>query len=754
MLNRRKFVIASLSLVASMPSVVHAGLFGSVGKAFSGGFKKLSKWACKAASFARKVIKAVRHAVAEVVMKVAPEKWYFSTPHTIAVGLEFGDADPVYLINGVNTDYETARKNALVLAAVLRRPVSAIHNPTGKPIRGAADGALAGAAIGGPIGALVGWTAGCLLGGKTADFLECVADAIWTPPLPQHSRAARMVAHLIKNARGRLSIVTHSQGCIQVLNAALTVDAYGYGRKLKQIRWVVTGFDLGRLVDVQGTLNEVHWTPLCRDNDPIVMLSRGYAVPGLYPGILVSGMLEPHTFAWYRHERSKALTDLRGRPEFDEKGQAIPDTERGYASQVKNSWLWPVEPPSQMRHPFRERTIEITNLTRHVAIVRWQPFRETPRISRLISVSEGATVTQQIPPNTTASLKINPSGDPTPASHIALTVEYGEKIDGFGSPEQPLRIAESYQAGTMEVFPIVLEDDTSVPQNYTTPFATTHRQGRETLWMGVQDEWAFTYNEEGEPGVFKGSPLPASHRAIRDHFCYIDLLAQDESVVLVPKSGTGPVMRVFPDGKELGDCYIERYDPDRWPDDWNPIEGIGLGGGGELHGYVMGVTSADYARGTMIVSVVPGGPASRANLRKGDVMVAINGQSIRSARDAEQQVFALQGKTVDIELLVVQSANVTIDAAAPFLRIELQPGTMVVARIFPNSICRQMIDPSGARIELAPGDQLVALGGSFLLGPGDLRPAVLANAGRSVELRYLRPPIATRNVQVALNRVR
>jgi hypothetical protein len=586
MLDRRRFLIVVAFLIGSSAAINTrgGGILGAIGNAF----KKLTKWVAKSVT---KVISDLRRNAIRLAMHAAPSSFYFERPKLdIRAGdAEYGGLEPVYFVNGVLTTRAGVEKDVRVLSAVLQRPVYAIYNPTDAPLAPAVQGAAIGVYFGGPIGMTVGWLAGAVAG---RDVLECLMDTIWTPPLPQHSPAARQVAHLIYNARRPISIVTHSQGCIQTLNGALTVSAYGYETRVANVRWVATGFDLQRLVDENRTTRKVNkFTGKYLVNDVIVMLSRGISI-GHTPSI------DAHTFAWWVGEGVDI--NERTRPTKDAQGLSIPDLGRGYASMIENSMLWP--PGSVTRPKFEERTIEVQNLTRYIATARFEKI-EYVRGTWIGSVGpQGANelqdyssrhshgqqaappsnngeevrtvrshvLSQQIPPNSTAILLAGP-GIPFQATRIALSIECNGKSTIYGDADRPLQVSTPYLADEMEAYPIVLEDNDSVTQACKTPFATTVRNGKETLWMGVDEQWAFTFNQDGDAGAYQQTAPPQNGRGYSDHFCYIDLLDPSGGVVMVPQSGTGDVLRILPNGQELPDCTLERFDPDSWPSNWRPI---------------------------------------------------------------------------------------------------------------------------------------------------------------------------------------
>jgi Do/DeqQ family serine protease len=69
-----------------------------------------------------------------------------------------------------------------------------------------------------------------------------------------------------------------------------------------------------------------------------------------------------------------------------------------------------------------------------------------------------------------------------------------------------------------------------------------------------------------------------------------------------------------------------------------------------------GALGLDVKEGVVIVEVVPGGPAQRAGLRRGDVVTHINGRKVRSSADLRNQV-GLLAPGEPIELRVVRDGQ-------------------------------------------------------------------------------------------------
>lgn len=78
---------------------------------------------------------------------------------------------------------------------------------------------------------------------------------------------------------------------------------------------------------------------------------------------------------------------------------------------------------------------------------------------------------------------------------------------------------------------------------------------------------------------------------------------------------------------------------------------------------------AGQSSGRMVVSVTPGGPAERAGLRLGDVLLAVDGQSVSGGQGLRAVVQAERiGTTIDVRLIrdgAVRSTSLTIAVQPP-----------------------------------------------------------------------------------------
>jgi hypothetical protein len=149
---------------------------------------------------------------------------------------------PVYYINGMLTNKDTAIDEACKLAKQLSRPVYLLHNPTQNII---------------------------------VDLDECIKDRLWPTVVPaildraalmiakmltradgvvshykdvlQPNRTTRQLTHLLYHADEPISIVSHSQGCLITRNAILTTSLFrGTKRMRTRTAWVATGVPLSK----------------------------------------------------------------------------------------------------------------------------------------------------------------------------------------------------------------------------------------------------------------------------------------------------------------------------------------------------------------------------------------------------------------------------------------------------------------------------------------------------------------------------
>lgn len=145
--------------------------------------------------------------------------------------------DTIYYVNGINTNHKPAMATARLLSTHLKRPIGLLHNDTA---------------------------------GMPADIAESCYDRAW-PNLnlgelvPQVNAATRRLTSLLYNATAKISVVTHSQGCLIMRNALLMADSFSSGSTAPMVAWVGAGMPLR---DEEVIPKPAKYTPIIHPNDP------------------------------------------------------------------------------------------------------------------------------------------------------------------------------------------------------------------------------------------------------------------------------------------------------------------------------------------------------------------------------------------------------------------------------------------------------------------------------------------------------
>lgn len=140
------------------------------------------------------------------------------------------------------------------------------------------------------------------------------------------------------------------------------------------------------------------------------------------------------------------------------------------------------------------------------------------------------------------------------------------------------------------------------------------------------------------------------------------------------------------------------------------------------------IVEPDTDRGAEVAAVVPGSPAEKAGLQKGDVLLDVGGQEVKSSSGfwqtersfipgrSVQVTFRREGRTRKVSLPV---AELDVGHAARLGEVRLglsvkggRRGGLVITRVDPKS--------DAARVGVKRGDRLYALGGIRLRSRADL----------------------------------
>jgi serine protease Do len=141
--------------------------------------------------------------------------------------------------------------------------------------------------------------------------------------------------------------------------------------------------------------------------------------------------------------------------------------------------------------------------------------------------------------------------------------------------------------------------------------------------------------------------------------------------------------------------------------------------------------------GALIADVAPGGPAAKAGLQKGDVVVALNGRALRNFQ--RLQLFAAQSKPADkLRVTVLRQGSETV------VPVMLEERPLTAMAIVPEEVLSgaalmdsgagpvvAVVDPDGASAAagLRPGDVIVAVDKRAVAGMAAVREQ-LARADR------------------------
>jgi hypothetical protein len=141
--------------------------------------------------------------------RAGPSAWISKPSPTILNPDEKYSGTPVYFVNGVWTSQSEAEKHSVALANHLKRPVALIYN------KHLSD---------------------------SEDLLEAIYDRTWPvimhADLRQRTPAAKQIAHIVVNSKDPVTIISHSQGCLQVRNALLIAGiAHREAFIAKRVKW-------------------------------------------------------------------------------------------------------------------------------------------------------------------------------------------------------------------------------------------------------------------------------------------------------------------------------------------------------------------------------------------------------------------------------------------------------------------------------------------------------------------------------------
>jgi serine protease Do len=157
--------------------------------------------------------------------------------------------------------------------------------------------------------------------------------------------------------------------------------------------------------------------------------------------------------------------------------------------------------------------------------------------------------------------------------------------------------------------------------------------------------------------------------------------------------------------------------------------------------------------GALVSSVDPGGPAAKAGLQAGDVILAVNGQSVDDSTDLPAQIAAMKpgsNATLDIwrdktkKQVTVKIGSMSDTKVASNGSPSAEQGRLGVAvraltpqekngSSLTHGLLVQQSSGAAASAGIQPGDVILAVNGSPVSSPEQLRQ-IISKAGSSVAL--------------------
>ena len=179
--------------------------------------------------------------------------------------------------------------------------------------------------------------------------------------------------------------------------------------------------------------------------------------------------------------------------------------------------------------------------------------------------------------------------------------------------------------------------------------------------------------------------------------------------------------------------------------------GIGIASVGEINQEIAKENRLPTIEGALINAVISGSPADKAGIKKGDVVVAVNGRTVRTGYDLRnQQALTAIGQALDLSIIRAghaKNVRVTIEtpARAQGLRPEKiteLPGTELAS--IPKELNRRGVyvlevenKSEAHQMGLRENDILLGVNGAYVQTPEEVRRAI-REANRFVVFNLLR----------------
>ncbi|MEZ6066269.1 MAG: hypothetical protein R3B90_11310 [Planctomycetaceae bacterium] len=275
--------------------------------------------------------------------------------------------DPIVYVNGLNTIESEAIEDAAYMSRSLGRPVQLLYNPTNTNEHGERVGTV-------------------------EDAIEAFYDSIYMPPYPQANHTTRQLTHLLYHNDRRLSLVTHSQGCLIARNAIHTVEFLGEKARVTQhLAWIAVGSPVNR--------NTLRYTP-ARFHDLLI--------PGDFVGQVIGAKFG---YKWYHanrrrhqflHEEIREEATGRIKQEFANRDPNDVDYLRLIELEQNLSGLWPSgnQPRLEPARRFSRRPILVNETDKELDVRYMRQVAETAQLWFF----DGVERTETVPANSRLNL--------------------------------------------------------------------------------------------------------------------------------------------------------------------------------------------------------------------------------------------------------------------------------------------------------------------------------------------------------------
>lgn len=455
-------------------------------------------------------------------------------PHLQLINPLGVSGEPIVYINGLNTLEAEARQDGEYMSRALRRPVQLLYNPSNASQRGE------------------------LHGGFIEDGIEALFDSVYVAPMPQHNRTTRQLNHLLYYSEERISLVTHSQGCLIARNALHTVEMLGEkSRVQKNLAWIAAGSPVSR--------RTLRFKPA---------RFRDLLIPGDLVGQVLGGKFGAKWHQANRRRHEFVHEDIRdprtGRVKEPFKNRIANDIDYLAVIEVDTNReiLWPAGSFSlaPQQRKFGRKPVLVNQTDHELHVTFMHQVRETDQLWFFDGVERTATV----PPRSRLTMSFV-------TQLLRIRAQAGERRWNFFDPPMRLAPAEGFltTAATPD-FEIsfsaqrppdkVLEcfgkekshtDDDTVWHWYdVTKDSAFRRGGPKTEFF----EEAMVF-----PQGLEKTPFASANELFQSHFGYFRSWPESKSVWFLPKDGTGDVWRHDPPAGWFREGRIGVYQPSPGP---------------------------------------------------------------------------------------------------------------------------------------------------------------------------------------------